>query len=93
MWSGFNEVTLPGCLSLVSVINHLLELLVCEAVQLDDELAVCRKNLCARVDYFYDVKLLSKSHLCAHFSTQIFNIFHLKQESQPSELTQTLTET
>ncbi len=61
-----------------SVINHLLEFFIGEAVQLDDELAVCWQNLCARVDYLYDVKLLPKSHLCAHFTTQILNIFHLK---------------
>lgn len=64
----------------ISVIHYLFKFFICQAVQFNDELTVCRQYLCTGVDDLYDIKLLTKSHLCAYFPTQVFNIFHLKTQ-------------
>lgn len=57
--------------------HHLLELLVRQAVELDDELAVSRGDLGAGVDDLDDVQLLPQAHLSAHLPTQVLDVLHL----------------
>lgn len=64
------------------VAAHLLELLVCETVELYDELAVGGRDLSAGVDDLDDVQLLPQAHLCADLPTQVLDVLHLEGETQ-----------
>ena len=57
--------------------TDLLELLVREAVELDDELAVRGGDLGAGVDDLDDVQLLPQAHLRAHLPAQELDVLHL----------------
>lgn len=66
------------------VTTHLLEFLICETVELYDELAIRGRDLSTGVDDLDDVQLLSQAHLCAHLPTQVLNVLHLEGETQTS---------
>lgn len=57
--------------------THLLELVVCQTVELNDELTVRWGDLSIGVDDFDYIQLLSQAHLCAHLPTQVLDVLHL----------------
>lgn len=64
------------------VAAHLFELLIGEAVELDDELAVSGRDLSTGVNDLDDVELLSQAHLCADLPAQVLDVLHLAVEIQ-----------
>lgn len=70
--------------------THLLELLVRQAVELDDELAVGGGDLGAGVDDLDDVQLLPQAHFGAHPAAQVLDVLHLeaRTRTQSSEAQQ-----
>lgn len=70
------RVTVP---LLSTAAHHLLELLVRQAVELYDELAVGGRDLGAGVDDLDDVQLLPQAHLSAHLPTQVLDVLHLSE--------------
>lgn len=62
--------------------HYLLELLVRQAVELDDKLAVGGGDLGAGVDDLDDVQLLPQAHLSAHLPTQVLDVLHLLGRKQ-----------
>lgn len=60
---------------------HLLEFLISETVELNDELAVRGGDLSTGVDDLNDVQLLSQAHFCADLTTQVLDVFHLKDKA------------